>query len=162
MKSNRQLRADAVRIWTAALRAVDPESAIRALVKRNGSTLQVKGHRYDLDAYRKVWVLGGGKAAAPMGHAIEKILGRFLVGGFLVTKYGHGMPLRRLQVMEAGHPLPDANSMASAAQMMSLVKDAIGPDDLIVCVLSGGASSLLVSPARESPCRISWRVRNCS
>jgi glycerate 2-kinase len=147
MKSHRQLRADAARIWTSALRAVDPESAIRVSVKRNRRMLQVKGRRYDLDAYRKVWVLGAGKAAAPMGRTMEKILGRFLTGGFLVTKYGHGMPLKRLQVMEAGHPLPDANSLASAVQVISLAKDQIRPDDLIVCVFSGGASSLLVSPA---------------
>jgi glycerate 2-kinase len=147
MKSHGQLRADAARIWTSALRAVDPQSAIRVSVKRNGSTLQVKGRRYDLGAYRKVWVLGAGKAAAPMGLAIEKILGRFLTGGFLVTKYGHAMPLKKLQVMEAGHPLPDANSLASAAQIISLANGQICPDDLIVCLLSGGASSLLVSPA---------------
>jgi hydroxypyruvate reductase len=147
MKSRRQLRADATAIWTAALRAVDPESAIRACVKRNGGRLDVKGRGYDLNAYRNVWVLGAGKAAAPMGRAMENILGRFLSGGFLVTKYGHGLPLKKLKVMEAGHPLPDAKSLEAAEEMISLARGRIQPEDLVVCVFSGGASSLLVSPA---------------
>ena len=108
MKSHRVLRADAARIWTAALRAVDPETAIRKIVKRDGRTLQVDGRRFDLGKSRKVWVLGAGKASASMAHAAEKILGRDLAGGIVVTKYGHGMPLNKLQLIEAGHPLPNA------------------------------------------------------
>jgi glycerate 2-kinase len=147
MKSHRLLRADAARIWTAALNAVDPETAVRKVVKRNGSTLRVAGRRFDLGRFPGVWVLGAGKAAASMGRAVEKILGRHLSGGLLVTKYGHGIPLKSLQLMESGHPLPDANSVASAARMISFVEGRIRPGDLVLCLLSGGASSLLVSPA---------------
>jgi glycerate 2-kinase len=116
-------------------------------MKRNGSTLQINGNRFDLGKAGKVWAIGAGKAAAPMGYAVEKILGRYLAGGILVTKYGHGLPLKRLDVVEAGHPLPDSNSLASAARIISLIKDCIKPEDLVICLFSGGASSLLVSPA---------------
>ena len=148
MKSQRLLRQDATRIWKAALRAVDPESAIRRIVKRDGSLLRIEGTAFDLKKPRKVWVLGAGKAAAPMGRAIENVLGRYLAGGILATKYGHGLPLKTLDVVEAGHPLPDANSLASAERILSLIKSNIQPEDLVLCLLSGGASSLLVLPAR--------------
>jgi len=129
------------------LRAVDPESAIRKIVKRDGSLLWIDGTSFDLKKIRKLWVLGAGKAAAPMGRAVERILGSYLAGGILATKYGHSLPLKMLDVVEAGHPLPDANSLASAERIFSLIKSNIQPEDLVLCLLSGGASSLLVSPA---------------
>lgn len=148
MKSQRLLRGDAARIWNAALRAVDPEAAVPKLVKRKGRTLRVRNRRFDLGAYRSVWVFGAGKAASSMGRAVEKILGRYLSGGLVITKYGHGVPLKMLQAIEAGHPLPDANSVAGAAELIRLAHDRVGPEDLVICLFSGGASSLLVSPAQ--------------
>jgi glycerate 2-kinase len=147
VKSHHVLRADAARVWAAALRAADPESALRRIVTRDGNILQIDRVRLDLDKFRKVWVLGAGKAAAPMGRAIEKILGRYLAGGILVTKYGHSLPLKRLEVMEAGHPLPDANSMAAGTRVVSLAESGIQSEDLVLCLFSGGASALLVCPA---------------
>ncbi len=147
MKSRRSLRMDAARIWHAALRAVDPDPAIRRIMKRKGAILKIGGTRFDLGAIRKIWVLGAGKASAPMGRAVEKILGRFLAGGLLVTKYGHGLPLKTLDIVEALHPLPDENGLEAARRTISLVKTQIERDDLVLCLLSGGASSLLVSPA---------------
>jgi glycerate 2-kinase len=138
---------DAARIWSAALRAVDPGAAIRNVMKRSGSILEINRKRFDLTGIRKLWVLGAGKAAAPMGMAVEKILGRYLSGGILVTKYGHSLALKKLDIIEAAHPLPDLKSLAAARQIMSLAKNQITSDDLVICLLSGGASSLLVSPA---------------
>jgi hydroxypyruvate reductase len=147
VKSQRLLRSDAARIWSAALRAVDAEPAVRKVLKRNGSILEIGKKRYDLGKIRKLWVLGAGKAAAPMGRAVERILGKYVAGGILVTKYGHGHPLKRLDVIEAGHPLPDSNSVASANRMMGLIRTQICADDMVLCLFSGGASSLLISPA---------------
>jgi hydroxypyruvate reductase len=147
VKSGQALRADAARVWTAALGAVAPEPAVRKFVRRRGPVLRIGRCRFDLDRVRKLWVLGAGKAAAPMGQAVEKILGRYVAGGILVTKYGHSLPLKRLEVLEAGHPLPDSNSLASGARIISLAKDRIESGDLVLCLLSGGASALMVSPA---------------
>lgn len=147
MKSLRVLRADAARIWGSALRAVDPESAVREHVRRTGNILQVENHRLDLNSYRKVWILGAGKASAPMGRAVAGILGRYLSGGILSTKYGHGLPLKKLKVIEAGHPLPDANSISAASRIASFARNQVCEEDLVLCVFSGGASSLLVLPA---------------
>jgi glycerate 2-kinase len=148
MKSSRILRSEAGRIWAEALSAVHSGLAVRKFVKRRGPTLYVQGSLYDLRNYRKIWVLGAGKAAAPMGQAIEKILGGYVSGGLLVTKYGHSLPLKKIDITEAGHPLPDENGVASAARILDLAKQ-VAPDDLLLCLLSGGASALAVSPAEE-------------
>lgn len=147
MKSLRLLRADAARIWTAAIQAVDPETCVRKAVRRGGHILRANGRRFDLGQDRKVWVLGAGKAAASMAAAIEKILGRHLAGGLIVTKYGHSLDLKKLEITEAGHPLPDKNGVLAAVRIASLVKSRIEEKDLVLCLFSGGASALLVSPA---------------
>ncbi len=147
MKSRRLLRSDVARIWDSALRAVAPESAICKFVRRKGRVLRIRNYEYDLSKFNGVWVIGAGKAAASMAKAIESILGSHLTGGLLVTKYGHSLPLSKLEVIEAGHPLPDENSMVAAEKMISFVKNRIVPGGLVLCLLSGGASSLLVSPA---------------
>ena len=147
MKSHHVLRRDAARIWTAALRSVDPAIAVGKVVKRKGNLLQIGGRKINLDRMHNLWVIGAGKAAASMGKAIENILGRHLAGGILATKYGHRLPLKRLEIIEAAHPLPDANSVAAADGIVALIKSRIEPDDLVLCLLSGGASSLLVAPA---------------
>jgi hydroxypyruvate reductase len=126
---------------------VDPETCVRKAVRRGGHILRANGRRFDLGQDRKVWVLGAGKAAASMAAAIEKILGRHLAGGLIVTKYGHSLDLKKLEITEAGHPLPDKNGVLAAVRIASLVKSRIEEKDLVLCLFSGGASALLVSPA---------------
>lgn len=147
MKSQRNLRSDAARIWSAAIRAVEPEAAVRRFVSRRGNTLRIGDRRIDLKRTGQIWVLGAGKAAAPMARALEEVLGKHLSGGLVVTKYGHGLPLARTELLEAGHPLPDSRSVSAAAGMESFVRNRIGPGDLVFGLLSGGGSSLLVAPA---------------
>ena len=148
MKSERNLRSDAARIWSAAIHAVEPEAAIRRFVARRGNTLRVGDHRLDLTRTGQVWILGAGKASAPMARALEGILGKHLAGGLVVTKYGHGLPLARTELLEAGHPLPDSSSVTAADRVESLVSDQIRAGDLVLGLLSGGGSSLLVAPAQ--------------
>jgi len=93
----------------------------------------------------RVIVLGGGKAAAAMAAALEAAWPRPMEG-LVVTRYGHGCPVERIEVVEAGHPMPDAAGAAAAARMLALAESA-GPDDLVVFLASGGASSLLAAPA---------------
>ena len=147
MKSSRQLRLDAARIWTAALDAVNPEIAVARHVKRKGIELRIDQRVYDLRKFKRVWVLGAGKAATPMARALERILGHHLTGGILVTKYGHGLPLQVAELLEAGHPLPDSQGVAAGVRIRDLAENLIGPEDLVFCLLSGGGSALLVAPA---------------
>ena len=93
-------------------------------------------------------VVGAGKAAASMARAVEahwpddKPL-----AGLVVTRYGHGAgPLKRIEVVEAAHPIPDAAGQIAARRILDLVED-LGPDDLALCLISGGGSALLSLPA---------------
>jgi hydroxypyruvate reductase len=90
-------------------------------------------------------VVGAGKAAAAMARAVESHWDGPL-SGLVVTRYGHAVPCRRIQVVEAGHPMPDQAGQAAALSMLDMVKG-LGPDDLVLCLMSGGASSLLALPA---------------
>jgi hydroxypyruvate reductase len=90
-------------------------------------------------------VLGAGKAAAAMARAVERHMsGR--VEGLVVTRYGHAVPCARIEVVEAAHPVPDAAGRAAARRILEYAKSA-GADDLVLCLISGGASALLALPA---------------
>lgn len=143
----RDLRRDAVRILHAALGAVDPSAAVRRHVRREGAQLVVGERRLELDRYRHVFVLALGKAAYPMAYALQVLLGSRLDRGVLVTKYGHLAAAldERWIVIEAGHPVPDENSVRGAQALAALAEQA-GAEDLILCVLSGGGSALATWP----------------
>ncbi|HLB81245.1 MAG TPA: glycerate-2-kinase family protein, partial [Dongiaceae bacterium] len=90
-------------------------------------------------------VLGAGKASAAMAKAVEDNWQGSLEG-IVVTRYGHGVPCRRIRIVEAAHPVPDAAGRAAAERIFELAKSA-GPDDLVLCLVSGGGSALLALPA---------------
>jgi glycerate-2-kinase len=97
-------------ILRAGLDAVDPERAVRRYVRREDETLFVGKDSYSLDRYRRVILAGAGKGTAPMAKALEDILGDRLSSGWIIVKYGYGLPLQRTSVVEAGHPIPDEAS----------------------------------------------------
>lgn len=90
-------------------------------------------------------VVGAGKAAAAMAAAVEAAW-RGPLEGLVVTRYGHGAPTRFIEVVEAAHPTPDAAGQAAAARILDRVKG-LTADDLVLCLISGGASALLTLPA---------------
>lgn len=124
----RQLLLD---LFQAALKAADPLEAIRLHLPPppKGRTI----------------VIGAGKAAARMAQGVEQHW-RGPLSGLVVTRYGHGAPTRMIEVIEAGHPVPDAASHAAAARILAMVQG-LGPDDLVLCLMSGGGSALLSLPA---------------
>ena len=128
-----------------ALAATHAGRALRRSLRKDGEDLTIGRRRYDLRDYERVVVVGAGKASAAMAQAIEPILGRRLDGGLVVVKYGHGIPTRRIVIAEAGHPLPDRAGLTAARRMMGLVSG-LTSRDLLVVLLSGGASSLLPAP----------------
>jgi len=97
----------------------------------------------------RIIVVGAGKAAAAMAQATERHYAELgcsdRVGGFVVTRHGYKLPTETIEVMEAGHPVPDDNSIAAAKRALSDVAKA-GSDDLVLCLLSGGASALWLAP----------------
>lgn len=90
-------------------------------------------------------VIGAGKGAAAMAQAVEANWQGEL-SGLVVTRYGHGAPTRRIEVVEAAHPVPDAAGAAAAGRIMELAQS-LEKDDLLLCLISGGGSSLLAAPA---------------
>ena len=92
-------------------------------------------------------VVGAGKAAAAMAAAVEAQW-RGPLEGLVVTRYGHGAPTSRIKVVEASHPVPDEAGPAAARAILDLVKG-VGPDDLVLCLISGGGSALLALPDGE-------------
>jgi len=89
-------------------------------------------------------VVGFGKGAAAMAAAVEAAWGE--VEGFVVTRYGHGADLKSIEMLEAGHPVPDAASEEAAKRMLAIARS-LGPDDHLLCLASGGGSSLMTLPA---------------
>jgi glycerate 2-kinase len=90
-------------------------------------------------------VVGAGKAAAAMARAVETHWHAPL-SGIVVTRYGHGLPLKHIEVVEASHPVPDEAGQKAAARILDSVRN-LAPDDLVLCLMSGGASALLALPA---------------
>jgi len=93
-------------------------------------------------------VLGAGKASARMAAVFEEAWERAggTCEGLVVTRYGHGAPTRSIEIVEAAHPVPDEAGLRAAQRILGLAREA-GPDDLVVCLISGGASALLSLPA---------------
>ncbi len=140
------LRRHAVEIFQAGLQAVKPENAVNKHCSRQGDRLTLGAYTYDLRAFKKIYVVGAGKASAPMARAVEALIGDKLAAGIVVTKYGHTDTLRHIRIIEAGHPIPDANGAAGALQIMELVRTA-GASDLVLGLISGGGSALMALPA---------------
>ena len=91
-------------------------------------------------------VVGGGKAGASMAAAVESHWPAGApLSGLVVTRYQHGLPTRRIEIVEASHPLPDGRGEAAALRMLEQVS-LLGPDDLLLALISGGGSSLLAAP----------------
>ncbi len=90
-------------------------------------------------------VVGAGKASAAMAQAVERHWPGPL-SGLVVTRYGYGVACDRIEIVEAAHPVPDASGMRAAERMLALVQG-LSPDDLVLCLISGGGSALLPLPA---------------
>ena len=91
-------------------------------------------------------VVGGGKSAAVMAAALEDAWPDVAMQGVVVTRYGHAVPTKRIEVIEAAHPVPDANSQKGAQRLLQAVQG-LTADDLVIALISGGASALLAAPA---------------
>jgi glycerate 2-kinase len=146
MRSLIDLRAHAREIFFAGLSAADPLDAINHAVRREGHWLKVSDRSYDLDQFRRIYITGGGKAAARMALAVEELIGDRIAGGIVVVKYRHGVKLGATEVIEAGHPLPDDPGLRGAKRIAELLQSC-DQNDLIFFLLSGGGSALLPYPA---------------
>lgn len=130
-----------------ALRSVDPKRLVRRYVKLKRSILSIGRARYDLKKDRAIYIIGAGKASASMAAAFEEILGSKITAGLVVTPYGYGTETHRIHLHEAGHPIPDQAGLIAGQKMLRLIERS-EPEDLIIALWSGGASSLLPAPVK--------------
>jgi len=148
-----QMRRDAEDIFRNAVRAVDPFEAVKRTVLLDGKDLLVslaKGgvDRINLPEVNRIFLVGGGKATAPMAKAMEQILGQRITKGIVIVKYGFAELLAYVEVIEAGHPLPDQEGLKGTKRILELLAQA-GEKDLIFSLISGGGSALLPCPADD-------------
>ncbi|MEH6467529.1 MAG: glycerate kinase [Porticoccus sp.] len=127
-------------LFHTAVAAADPKKVLPGFlgeVLKNLPTQKKQG---------KAVVIGAGKAAAAMAVALENNWENGHLSGVVVTAYGHALPCKQIEVIEAAHPVPDENSEIAARRILNLVAD-LNENDLVICLLSGGGSSLLALPA---------------
>lgn len=140
-----KMRVHAVQIFEAGLQALDPGQAIIRHVALNDDLLTIGERRFNLKDYDRILVAGAGKAVAPMAKAVEDLLGNRISDGVVVVKDEHGLPLKKIEAREASHPVPDKRGIQGTEEILSLVEKA-GQRDLVICLISGGASALLIAP----------------
>ncbi|MBW2572848.1 MAG: glycerate kinase [Deltaproteobacteria bacterium] len=145
LKNISTMKKDAAEIFFKGLQAVEPGAAVKRCCKLDGESLFVGNRTYHLPQYKNLFVIGAGKATAPMAAALEDILEERISEGIIIVKYDHLADLQRINLIEAGHPLPDPNGEKGADAILNLAKKS-GKDDLIFCLISGGGSALLPLP----------------
>ncbi|MFH1568333.1 MAG: glycerate kinase [Gemmatimonadota bacterium] len=139
-------RDHALRIFQAAVQAADPAACVRRALKVADGHLAVGDLSLPLSQVSRLVVLGAGKATPAMAAAAEEILDDRIDAGAVNTKYGHGLPLRRVVTTECGHPLPDEAGVAGTRAMLQLL-DGLDERALVLCLFSGGGSALMPAPA---------------
>jgi glycerate-2-kinase len=141
---------DALDILEAAVKAVDPGEAVRRSLRVRGTHLTIRGTEWDLDRFKGIHVIGGGKACGAMAEAVEEILGDWITSGTINVLKGTEArhDLTRVSLNGASHPIPDVDGIAGVQRMMETL-DGVGESDLIIVLISGGGSSLLTYPAEE-------------
>jgi glycerate 2-kinase len=138
-------RKHALQIFRAALHAADPDRAVTRALKFDGRTLIAGRRRYRLSQFERIQVIGAGKASASMARAVERLLGRRISGGLINVK-DLSVPSRRVELNPSGHPIPDERGVRGARRIAEIAR-AAGERDLLICLISGGASALMPLPA---------------
>jgi len=157
--SNTKIKSILNALLQSSVKAADPGHAMERLIRRKGHHLSVNERQYDLSQYQRIVCGGAGKASAHMAQTLERILGGYLEGGMVIVKDGYGTHTQQVQIVEAGHPLPDARGVRATKHILSLAR-ALTKNDLLIVLLSGGASSLLCAPAPDLTLSDTQRTTN--
>jgi glycerate-2-kinase len=146
-KQLNKLRKDAISLFHTGINAASPSSLIPDNILLEKSILTISdiigtSKLFDLKNYNRIIVIGAGKASIAMAYEVERILDDNIDEGLVVTKYNFKSQLKRIQPLKASHPLPDKNGIEVSKKIIEICKNA-NEDDLIINLISGGASSLL-------------------
>jgi glycerate 2-kinase len=129
-------------IFLAGVESVLPDRLITREMSLKDNCLKIGNLIFSLETMENIYVIGAGKASAMMGAEVEKILGELITDGHIVVKYGYSCKLKYIEVSEANHPVPDANGLRATKEILKIAEMA-NWSDLVICLLSGGGSSLL-------------------
>jgi len=141
-------RALALESLEYVLNMVDPKQIVKSKISLNDSALSVDGHSFDLKKFKNVYLVGGGKASGSMAEALEEILDKRITEGLVNVPYGSVHKTNIIKLHEASHPVPDEAGVEGTRCMLQIAGQAM-EDDLVICVISGGGSSLMPLPRGE-------------
>jgi glycerate 2-kinase len=144
------LRRVVLDVVAAGLRAADPGLATDRLVELDGGLLRAGGRQFDLDKVRSIMLLGAGKASLAIAAALERKLGDRIGGGLIVSHQPFKHGLRRVEVVQADHPVPSVASL-EAARRLNALAERLGPGDLLITAFTGGSSALACLPPDGVP-----------
>ncbi len=144
-KLNQKARALALRSLESALNAVDPKQIIKSKLLLKNSTLHANGYLIDLKKFKNIYVIGGGKASGLMAETLEQVLGNNITNGLVNVPRSNKNKTDIIELHEASHPIPDEDGVAGTCRMLEMAEHA-KEDDLIICLISGGGSSLMPLP----------------
>jgi len=132
---------DFSRIITTSLKTFTPEFIFKNKVRISNSKIESGSFALNLNQYEKVYVIGFGKASSAMATELEKYLIDRIESGIVITKYGFKTPTRKIKIYEAGHPIPDENTIKHSQEIIKLLEKTTS-NDLVICLISGGGSAL--------------------
>jgi len=156
-------------IFLKAIEAVDPFKRLKDWVRIEKDRLLIRKEEdsekvFNINAFKRIFLIGTGKASTSMAQAIEEIFGDRITKGVITTKYGHLLPLKKTEIIEAGHPIPDQKGIEGTRKIQSLLKES-GSEDLVIFLLSGGGSALLPLPVDgitlEEKQKVTQLLLNC-
>lgn len=136
-------REKAIQIFEAAVAAVQPIRLIPVHLFIDQNQLHILDQQFLLHELQNIYIIGAGKASAAMAKTVEEILGQLITAGIVVTKYAHALPLQKITCIEAAHPVPDEAGIEATKKTIQLLQQA-GKNDIVICLISGGASSLWI------------------
>jgi glycerate 2-kinase len=156
-------------IFLKAIEAVDPFKRLKDWVRIEKDRLLIRKEEdsekvFNVNAFKRIFLIGTGKASTSMAQAIEEIFGDRITKGVITTKYGHFLHLKKTEIIEAGHPIPDQKGIEGTKKIQSLLKES-GSEDLVIFLLSGGGSALLPLPVDgitlEEKQKVTQLLLNC-
>jgi len=140
-----QLIKDFELIINSAVTSVSPVEIFKQKIFIDKQKISYQSHSFQLDQFEKIFVIGFGKASSAMATEIEKYLYYKIEDGVVITKYGFKTETKKIKVFEAGHPIPDKNTLKYSQNILNLLSRS-GENDLVICLISGGGSSLFEIP----------------
>ena len=145
---NRKARELALKSLESTLNAINPKQIVKSKLLLKNSTLHADKYSFDLKKFMNVYVIGGGKASGSMAEALEQVLDGHIKKGLVNVPRGSKNKTDIIRLHEASHPIPDEAGVEGTRSMLKMLEQA-KEDDLIICLISGGGSSLMPLPRGE-------------